>query len=74
VQRFLGRLERHGRLPPKSSADRNLALFLPFGRHNVRPIAANSGKRFARFEAVFIADYATFGNGRPSAARSGKPH
>ena len=63
--------ERHGPLPLRSASDRkNLALFLPFGRHNVRPIAANSGKRFPQLETAFIASYATFGNTRPNAARS----
>ena len=38
----------------KGLADPNLALFLPFGRHNGRPIAANSGKPFSRLETVFI--------------------
>jgi hypothetical protein len=43
----------------------NLALFLPFARHNCRQGAANSGKRFPRLETVFIGDYATFGKARP---------
>jgi hypothetical protein len=73
VQRFLGRLERHGPLPLRSASDRkNLALFLPFGRHNVRPIAANSGKRFLRLETAFIGLQATFSNTRPNPARSSK--